>query len=293
MEEPEILRADNLMRPEDEIAVLHTRMSVSLPHSHDFVEFAYVDAGRGYHIIDGQRDTIQKGNFFIINTQVPHEYASEPGAEIVMYNCIFRPDCLGLSLGEEDDFVNVAYRYLLHSFYADKAPRQYIKFTGGKSRKINRLLEDMYEEYAARDNGYKQVLHSDLVKLLILAFRMYKNDEGQVQNPPMLKRLTVENALQYMQTHYTREITCESLAARAYMSVSRFNKTFKEETGQTVLHALQDIRIKEACRLLRLTSLPVAQVALQVGYADLKHFYKLFSQFTGSTPGAYRKNPPK
>ena len=41
--------------------------------------------------------------------------------------------------------------------------------------------------------------------------------------------------------------------------------------------------------MLRITSLPMAQVAQQVGYADLKHFYKLFGQLTGSTPGAYRQ----
>ena len=289
MQETEILQASRFMRPEDEIAVLHTRSGACGLHAHDFIEFAYIDQGKGYHTINGQRDTIQKGDFFIINTYVPHEYAPDPGTEMVVYNCIFLPDSLGLFPGEENDFVNVAYRYLLHSFYAEEAPRQYIKFTGGESRKINRLLADMHEEYQGREKGYKQVLHSDLVKLLILAFRMYEQDGAQVQNPPMLKQLVVENALQYMQAHYSGEITCEALAARAYMSVSHFNKVFKEGTGQTVLHALRDIRIREACRMLRITSLPVAQVAQQVGYADLKHFYKLFGQLTGSTPGAYRQ----
>ena len=110
MQETEILQASRFMRPDDEIAVLHTRSGACGLHAHDFIEFAYIDAGKGYHIINGQRDTIQKGDFFIINTYVPHEYAPDPGTEMVVYNCIFRPDSLGLFLGEENDFVNVAYR---------------------------------------------------------------------------------------------------------------------------------------------------------------------------------------
>ena len=291
MEDYGIFKAEQFMKADDEVTVLRFASSDQCgQHAHDFIEFAYIDRGRGYHIINGEPMPLQKGDFFIINAHVPHAYTPEEGTEIVIYNCIFQPESIGLSPEESRDFVDVAYRYLLHTFYAEKSQQSYIKISGAKSKKIKRLLEDMYEEYCQREKGFKQILRFDLTKLLILAFRLYKSDESQLQNPPMLKQLVAENALRYMKLHYAEEITCELLAERAYLSVSYFNKVFKESTGRTVRHALQNIRMEEACRILRETNLPITQVALHVGYADTKNFYRLFRQTVGQTPGEYRQN---
>ncbi len=291
----ETLRAADFMQTGDEIAILRTVTDGHCGlHAHDFIELEYVVSGQGHHTVGGERDFIQKGDFFLFNANIPHEYISEGGPPIVVYNCIFQPSAIDSSIRDGGDFLDVAYRYLFHSFYAKDNPRSYLKFTGVKSRPIRNLLENMHAEYQAKDKGYKQVLKSDLTKLLILAFRLYREDKGQAQSVPILRHLVVKNTIAFLQSEYASPVTCEQLAARSYLSVSYFNKIFREETGLTAMRMLQNIRMEEAARLLRQTVLPTTQVAMQVGYADAKFFYKIFKQYTGQTPGDYRaENPPE
>ena len=46
----------------------------------------------------------------------------------------------------------------------------------------------------------------------------------------------------------------------------------------------------EACRLLRETDLPVAQVAGEAGFDSLSAFYRAFRSGTGQSPLAYRRS---
>ncbi|MCI8360212.1 MAG: AraC family transcriptional regulator [Clostridiales bacterium] len=286
----ETLKAAAFMQTDDEISLLKTVTEGHCGlHAHDFIEFAYVVSGKGHHIVGGQRDFIQKGDFFIFNESVLHEYRAEGGAPIVMYNLIFKPFAIDQSIRSGGDFLDVAYRYLFHSFYKDENPRAFLKFTGVKSHPVRTLLEDMYAEYCRKGKGYKQILKSDLVKLLILSFRLYQEDDSQSQDAPVLRNLVVQNALSFMRAGFDNPITCEQLAERSYVSVSYFNKIFKEETGTTPLRMLQNIRMEAAAELLRTTALPAIQIAMNVGYADTKFFYKIFKQYTGLTPGDYRR----
>lgn len=290
----ETLKAVEFMKTEDEITILKTITKGHCGlHAHDFIEFAYIESGTGHHIVGGEKDFIKKGDFFIFNANVPHEYTADEGTPIIVYNCIFQPLSVDHYFKECKDFVDVAYHYLFHSFYSENIPKDYIKFTGIKSGQIKALLEDMYYEYREKENGYKQVLKSDLTKLLIRSFRLYKNDSKQLQSTPILKKLVVESTIKYINDEYKNAITCEKLAERSYLSPSYFNKIFKEETGKTALQVLQSRRIEEACNLLLNTSLPTSQIAVNVGYADTKFFYKLFKQIKSITPGQYRLSAKK
>lgn len=290
----ETLTAAQFLEPGEDISIVLTRTSGEIGlHAHDFIEFAYIHDGCGYHIVNGERVSIRPGDFFLFNAYVPHEYRAQGGSTIVMYDCIFRPECIDRSLGEGADFLGVAYAYLLHTFRDPQNPRSYLRFTGMQSEKIRSLLEDMYAECQEKKRGYKQMLHASLIRLLILAFRMYSEDAGQEQDAPVYKKLTVQNTVEYMQQAYASPITGKQLADRAYLSLSYFNKIFREETGTSPLRMLQTIRLEEACRLLRETGLPTTEVAAAVGYADAKFFYKLFRQHTGVTPGEYRRNSRK
>ena len=292
--EYETLRADRLMEPDDEIAVSRTDTTIRCPlHAHDFIELVYIESGRGYHMIGETKARIKKGDYFILSPNVPHEYAPDKDQSLVLINCIFHPRAIDISLEGCKDFVDVAYHYLFHSFYSEKDPKNYIQFVGIHSKEIGRLLAYMAEEYAAKKKGYKQILKSELVRLLILSFRLYTEDEKQQQDPPVLKQLVAESTMRYIQQAFGKSITTEGLAERCYLSPSYFNKLFKEAGGMTALQYLQKVRVEEACRLLRQTALPTSQIAIDVGYSNIKFFYELFKKATGRTPGEYRKEQSK
>jgi len=48
------------------------------------------------------------------------------------------------------------------------------------------------------------------------------------------------------------------------------------------------VRIEQSCRLMRETDIPLAVIALEVGFADYKSFYTAFRKQKGVSPQAYR-----
>ncbi|WP_039790620.1 helix-turn-helix domain-containing protein, partial [Paenibacillus riograndensis] len=49
-------------------------------------------------------------------------------------------------------------------------------------------------------------------------------------------------------------------------------------------------RIKQACRLLSTTDMPVEQIGIAVGFPNASYFNQLFKRVLGTTPLKYRKN---
>ena len=63
-------------------------------------------------------------------------------------------------------------------------------------------------------------------------------------------------------------------------------RLFRKHLGLTPYAYLTQVRVAKPRHLLRLGQ-PVAQVALDVGFADQAHFTKRFKQLTGTTPAFY------
>lgn len=79
------------------------------------------------------------------------------------------------------------------------------------------------------------------------------------------------------------------LAQIAGLSPCHFVRAFRARIGMTP-HAWQlDARIRRARRLLD-AGVPLAELALQLGFADQSHFQRVFRQRVAVTPRQYRRN---
>ncbi len=78
-------------------------------------------------------------------------------------------------------------------------------------------------------------------------------------------------------------------AARSVgMSESAFSRYFTQISGQSFSDTVRKLRLAQAGKLLRETSLPVAAVAHRVGYANLSNFNRQFRSHHGVTPREFR-----
>ena len=66
------------------------------------------------------------------------------------------------------------------------------------------------------------------------------------------------------------------------------SRSFRQRTGRSVSECLIDARIRFAARKLASPDAPLAEIALDAGFADQSHFTKVFRRETGMTPGAFR-----
>ncbi|MEM0895678.1 MAG: AraC family transcriptional regulator [Verrucomicrobiota bacterium] len=79
------------------------------------------------------------------------------------------------------------------------------------------------------------------------------------------------------------------VAAELGISHRHFDRRFKEVTGLTPKYYLGRSRVQAACRMLRKTGKPIAEIALELGYCDQSAFTAQFRQCMGFTPLRYRK----
>lgn len=86
----------------------------------------------------------------------------------------------------------------------------------------------------------------------------------------------------------TQSITLTTLAANAGVHPVHLVRTFRRHYRLTPAEYLRHLRVDRAGQLLLHTRLPLAEIALAVGFADQSHFTRIFRRITGVTPAVYR-----
>jgi AraC-like DNA-binding protein len=94
---------------------------------------------------------------------------------------------------------------------------------------------------------------------------------------------------EYIDQHLTDTIPTEVLAGIAALSSGHFNRAFKQSTGVSPHRYIIQKRVAAAIELLRQTGRALADIALDVGFADQSHFSRTFVAITGETPSACRR----
>ena len=99
----------------------------------------------------------------------------------------------------------------------------------------------------------------------------------------------IRMAREYIQEHYSRQISLEEVAEAIGLSPAYLSTMFKKEMGISFSDCLISCRMDAAKELLKSSDLSMAEVAEQVGYADSKYFSKTFNKVVGLKPSVYRK----
>jgi transcriptional regulator GlxA family with amidase domain len=92
----------------------------------------------------------------------------------------------------------------------------------------------------------------------------------------------------WMKNNMSKTVPMSELAQQFSMSLRNFTRRFKEATGKTPLHYIQDIRISTASDLLQSSNLSIGDIASKVGYNDPSHFTQLFRKKLQLSPREYR-----
>ena len=99
----------------------------------------------------------------------------------------------------------------------------------------------------------------------------------------------LKDARAYIERNYDQEdISLNKAAASVNLSPNHFSTIFNQETGQTFIEFLTEVRMERAKELLRTTDKRSGEVAAAVGYKDPHYFSFLFKKTQGCTPRDYR-----
>ena len=114
------------------------------------------------------------------------------------------------------------------------------------------------------------------------------NSIGSANAAPRSEPLAVTRTREAIELRLAESLRVESLAHCAGLSHNHLTRLFHAATGKTVVAYIRERRMERAMRLLRHTTIPIKQVAAQVGLPDLHQFNKAIRAATGVSPRSVR-----
>jgi AraC-like DNA-binding protein len=148
------------------------------------------------------------------------------------------------------------------------------------AEKVSHGFAALYGAFGAQDAFRDRELAAILECLLISLGRAV--GEGSVA------RGELSASLHYVMTAYAGEIRIPELAAMEHLSTPRYNAKFKALMGVSPSRYILQLRMGEACDLLRNTDFSIKEIAAMCGYRDPYFFSRAFKEYTGKSPRAYR-----
>ncbi|MGN8820590.1 helix-turn-helix domain-containing protein [Atopobiaceae bacterium HCP3S3_A4] len=152
---------------------------------------------------------------------------------------------------------------------------------------VKPIFETIFENM--KKEGYIESLTTSLaVDKLLTSLALAPDSRGS-----FVEFDAVSVARRYMEEHYAEDLHVDDVAREAAISTSQLIRLFKRQLGTTPHSYLLRYRITQAKELLAETTLPVASIARQVGFASESNFSYRFGEMCGQSPSAYRAGAPR
>lgn len=103
------------------------------------------------------------------------------------------------------------------------------------------------------------------------------------------ERARVLAAARYIEAHFAEPCGLSTLAALANASRYQLARAFTAMMGQSPIQYLINTRVRAAADLLATNAAPITEIAFDVGFNDISHFYYCFKAALGVTPRQWRR----
>jgi AraC-like DNA-binding protein len=94
---------------------------------------------------------------------------------------------------------------------------------------------------------------------------------------------------QYVDAHLDSRLDVQALARMVGMSASHFSRSFHKTVGVPPHMYVLQCRVIRAQELLATTQLPLAEIAVTIGFSDQSHFSRRFNELIGVPPRRFRR----
>ena len=154
---------------------------------------------------------------------------------------------------------------------------------------VELLLETILAEGKNDSPISRTHLKFSLVQLLLFINKIRHPSVSDTHSYANSTHKIISEVTGYVNNHYNEDITLETISDLFYISPSYFSRTFKKMCGISFSEYLNNVRVKEACKLLFKTDISVTEIFESTGFSSHAHFDRVFKNLTGMSPLSYRK----
>lgn len=99
----------------------------------------------------------------------------------------------------------------------------------------------------------------------------------------------IQSCISFLDEHYMEDLSIDSIAEMYRFNSNYFSVFFKKNFGVNFSDYILMLRMKKAEELLKENKLKIYEIALLVGYRDVKYFNRVFKKRFGISPDEYRR----
>lgn len=103
----------------------------------------------------------------------------------------------------------------------------------------------------------------------------------------------VSRALRFMAENSHRRIEVQDVVQAAATNRRGLERKFRESLGRTIAGEITRLRLERAKRRMAETDVPMKDIAIDAGFRNADHFYKVFMRVEGVSPSVYRSDRPE
>lgn len=153
---------------------------------------------------------------------------------------------------------------------------------------LSELAEKAIDQSKNRLENYNTLCAGTVNELFIKLYREFLSSYFEKYNVGSKGIFLINRVIHYLNTDYPQRIDSRTIEAHLSYSFDYLNQLFKKNLGTTIFRVLESIRVENAKKLIKTTSLTLEQISVSVGYNDASYFSKIFKKRTGVPPSQYR-----
>lgn len=249
-------------------------------HYHDCYELYYLYSGERYYFIKDRTYHVESGSLVLIKPYEIHCTANfaQYGYDRLLIN--FKEDFI-------EDLLPVfkktnpleCFENEINTIILNPREKQFIES----------LLETMISEKENGDLCDNPYIKVSLMQLLLFINKNHRYSFSDIHSYANSTHKSISEITGYINNHYNENITLDTISDLFYISPCYFSRTFKKVCGISFSEYLNNVRVKEARKLLYKTDMSITRLAETVGFSSNSHFDRVFKNLTGMSPLAYRK----
>ncbi len=265
---------------EAEYVFRHTYKDIyTTAHTHDYYEVFLIADGRLIHNINNTSMSLRKGSLVFIRPRDCHSYER-----------LGREDCQLINLAFLPTAMKALWQYLGEGFRPERLLNPDMPpIIALTTFETNRFKERM-ERLHTIPLGDKYRLRTEIRIRLLEVFAKYFST-AQPDRPEMPDWL--EYLCEQMQRPENLIGGTKTLQRLAYKGKEHLCRTFKKYLGKTQTQFVNELRLNYSANELLRTNKKITDIAFDVGFENLSHFYHLFKRSYHQTPSQFRKNHRK
>lgn len=225
----------------------------------EFYVFEYIISGQGYVQQNEERHEVHAGDAYILTPGTYQHYGSD-----------FQNPWTKVWFNVNGSLV----RHLLSDYSLDT---EFVFPSVGDGSKLFEIVETIERNPISSQDQVALLLLQHIQKL---SSCLNANAEGNA---------TAYAMKQYIEQHLAEPLSIDSLAEYVHLSRSRALHLYKDVYHTTPYRYYFSLKMELSLSLLSRTSMPISEIAKQLGFNDCQHFSSSFKKFYGVPPLQYRK----